>query len=90
MSEKVLKEIADILFPPLEFHDQGEDKIYVDRSITENLDSVLSDLNSGLVDQVSIKTLETYLAKLYRVEDLLSEYRKKAELKESGLYMLGL
>lgn len=78
-AEVKLEEIKQLLFPPLELHQEmGEDgqpiKFHVDHSVDSNIDAALMDLYDGNNDSVVHQTLNKAVAKLNRARKLLEAY----------------
>jgi flagellin-specific chaperone FliS len=78
-AEEKLEEIKNILFPPLELHEEISKegdiiKYHVDYSVDSNIDAALIDLYDGNNDQVVQSTLNKAAARLNKVRRLLEAY----------------
>lgn len=89
-AEQKLEEIKEILFPPLELHEEVTPegdmiKYHVDYSVDSNVDAALMDLYSGENDSVVQATLNKAVARLHRVRKLLEAY---AVLDKDAKYII--
>jgi hypothetical protein len=71
-----LREIADIMFPPLEkrsyVDDDGRERTYyVDSSLDLCLDGVIADIEAGYCDDTALESLKSTAYKIYEVRKLL-------------------
>lgn len=78
-AEKRLKEISDILFPPLETKEELDKqgvptRFHVDYSVDSNIDAALHDLYEGHNDDVVRTTLSKAASRLNQVRKLLEAY----------------
>lgn len=89
--QKKLQEIKDILFPPFQSKEiidpetQEKAKYQIDYSIDTNLDSVLSDMQSGIYDELSQKTINEAIKKLSKVRQIL---RAHYEIDKDAQYII--
>jgi hypothetical protein len=78
-AEEKLEEIKNLLFPPLELHQEmGPDgtivKFHVDYSVDSNVDAALLDLYDGNNDSVVQSTLSKSVARLNKARKILEAY----------------
>lgn len=85
-AEVKLKQIADILFPPLQTQMTPEGHKYqVDYSADSNLDAALIDLEDGTNDRITQSTVRKVSNKLFEVRKLLEAY---SEIDPEAQYLL--
>lgn len=78
-AEQKLKEISDILFPPLETDQKMDEngtpiKFHVDYSVDSNIEAALADLYDGHNDEIVQSTLRKSVEKIYKVRKILEAY----------------
>jgi uncharacterized FlaG/YvyC family protein len=78
-AELKLEELKNILFPPLELHEEISKegdviKYHVDYSVDSNIDAALIDLYDGNNDQVVQSTLNKAVKRLNKARKLLEAY----------------
>jgi hypothetical protein len=76
-AELKLKQLNDILFPPLELKTghgfDGEEVVYhIDYGVDSNLDAALCDMQDGTNDEVTQRTIKSIIERLYKARELLS------------------
>ena len=84
------KEIADLLFPPVEKKESDGEVIYIDRSISAKIISVLDDIDGGLPDDITITNLESCLETLEQVKKLISKDIEENSFDKNGYYIVGM
>jgi len=85
-AERKLKQITELLYPPLELKvsPQGA-KYQVDYSVDSNLDAALIDLEEGHNDKVAQNTIRNIANRLHNVRQLLDAY---AEIDPEAKFLI--
>jgi hypothetical protein len=85
-ADNKLDQINDLLFPPLEEMKMEDGTIYyIDYTIDQNLESVLTDIENGHVDKASIHTLQNALNRISKIRTILETY---PQLKKANSYTI--
>jgi hypothetical protein len=75
-SDRLLKEVAELLFPKFEVREVEGEKYSIDSSVDTNIEAVLTDIQDGYVDEICVKTLKACFEKIYRVRQLLKAFHE--------------
>lgn len=75
-NDRLLKEVADLLFPKFEVREVDGEKYSVDSSVDTNIEAVMTDIQEGYVDEVCVTTLKACFEKIYKVRELLKAFHE--------------
>lgn len=75
-SDRLLKEVAELLFPKFDVREVEGEKYSIDSSVDTNIEAVLTDIQDGYVDEICVKTLKACFEKIYRVRQLLKAFHE--------------
>lgn len=85
-SDMILKQIEEILYPALKLEQDKNGKLYhIDTSADTNLYAALIDLEEGVNDVNTRKTIKSIVDKLTEIRNLLSKFQ---ELDENAEYVI--
>lgn len=89
-AEEKLEEIKQLLFPPLELHEEVSPdgdivKFHIDYSVDSNIDAALMDLQDGHNDPTVHSTLNKAVTRINKVRKLLEAY---AVLDKDARYII--
>jgi hypothetical protein len=73
-AEKKLQELKDLLFPEPSLQKEGEHEFYVEYSVDWNIESVISDIERGHIDETCQKTLASIEKRLFHARKILQAY----------------
>jgi len=81
-----LKKIISLLFPPLAVHITPNGlKYHIDYSADSNLDAALTDLEEGVNDAATQKTIRDVSDRLAKIRQILEAYR---EIDDEAKYIM--
>ena len=75
-SDRLLREVVDLLFPKFEVREVEGEKYSIDSSVDTNIEAVLTDIQDGYVDEVCVTTLKACFEKIYKVRQLLKAFHE--------------
>jgi hypothetical protein len=70
----ILDKVLNLLFPPLEIHQEDNKEYYVDFSVDANLLAVDQDIQDGVINEATKNSIKFSIDKLSEIRELLNYY----------------